>query len=60
MEMLWADRGSVIPFFMNIKDEKKLPITDKEMTRFNITLEEGVKFVEMAFDKMIGGEIFVP
>ena len=52
-------RGSVVPFF--IKSKKGfLPITDKEMTRFNITLEEGVKFVLKSLEIMIGGELFVP
>mgnify|MGYP001258966824 FL=1 len=55
-----ASRGSVIPFF--IKEAKKgiLPITDKNMTRFNITLDEGVNFVIFCLKQMWGGEIFVP
>ncbi len=55
-----GSRGSVIPFFMKKKVDGVLPITDKRMTRFNITLAEGVDFVLMALAKMWGGEIFVP
>lgn len=54
-----GSRGSVIPFFMSIKDQGVLPITDNRMTRFMITLEEGVELVWHAFDDMIGGEIYV-
>ena len=53
-----GSRGSVIPFFKSI--EGTLPITDPRMTRFWITLEQGVRLVLFAFDHMIGGEIFVP
>ena len=55
-----GSRGSLIPFFLKKKDEAMLPITDKNMTRFNITLNEGVDFVFLALKKMFGGEIFVP
>ena len=57
-----GSRGSVIPFFLSlIKDKKKyLPITDKRMTRFFITLEESIKFVIDCFKIMQGGEIFIP
>lgn len=55
-----GSRGSVIPFFIDKKSSGVLPITDDRMTRFNITLQEGVDFVLMAFDKMWGGELFVP
>lgn len=55
-----GSRGSVIPFFMKKKDEGTLPITDERMTRFNITLQEGVELVLLALDRMWGGEIFVP
>ena len=56
-----GSRGSVIPLFLNQKKEKKtFTITDKNMTRFNITLDESVKFVNMCISKMKGGEIFVP
>ena len=54
-----GSRGSVIPFFMSMKDSGKLPITDERMTRFMITLEEGVKLVLDAFEDMLGGEIYV-
>tara|TARA_B100000767_G_C19738779_1_gene525162 strand:- start:96 stop:1106 length:1011 start_codon:yes stop_codon:yes gene_type:complete len=54
-------RGSVIPKFMNkIKENKIIGITHTEMTRFNITLEEGVNFVIFTLIKSIGGEIFIP
>jgi len=57
-----GSRGSVIPFFKKLIDEgaTKLPITDKDMTRFLITLQEGVDFVLKNFERMQGGEIFVP
>jgi len=55
-----GSRGSVIPFFLQKRAEGVLPITDPEMTRFNITLEEGVEMVTWAVDKALGGEIFVP
>ncbi|MBL7002231.1 MAG: UDP-N-acetylglucosamine 4,6-dehydratase (inverting) [Nitrosopumilus sp.] len=55
-----GSRGSVIPFFKNKKETGTLPITDKRMTRFNITLQEGVNFVLQSLDKMWGGELFVP
>ena len=54
-----GSRGSVIPFFLEKSKTGELPITDKEMTRFMITLEEGVDLVWTAFDEMIGGETFV-
>ncbi len=54
-----GSRGSVIPFFMSIADKGVLPITDKRMTRFMITLEQGVELVWHAFDDMVGGEIYV-
>jgi UDP-N-acetylglucosamine 4,6-dehydratase/5-epimerase len=55
-----GSRGSVIPFFKERKESGVLPITDNRMTRFNITLEEGVTFVLKNFERMIGGELFVP
>lgn len=55
-----GSRGSVIPFFLGKRKEGVLPITDERMTRFNITLQEGVDFVLMGLDKMWGGELFVP
>ena len=54
-----GSRGSVIPFFKEIKEQGTLPITDLRMTRFLITLSEAVKTVEYAFREMIGSEIFV-
>lgn len=54
-----GSRGSVIPFFMSIKDKGELPITDDRMTRFMISLEEGVELVWHAFEDMEGGEIYV-
>jgi UDP-N-acetylglucosamine 4,6-dehydratase len=54
-----GSRGSVIPFFMSIKDKGVLPITDSRMTRFMISLEQGVELVWHAFEDMAGGEIYV-
>jgi len=54
-----GSRGSVIPFFQSIKDTGVLPITDNRMTRFMITLEQGVELVWHALEDMIGGEIYV-
>lgn len=55
-----GSRGSVVPFFLEKKKEGVLPITDPEMTRFNISLEDGVKMVLWAIENAEGGEIFVP
>ncbi|RWX20550.1 UDP-N-acetylglucosamine 4,6-dehydratase (inverting), partial [Rhizobium leguminosarum] len=54
-----GSRRSAIPFFLSIKDKGVLPITDPRMTRFMITLEQGVELVWHAFDDMEGGEIYV-
>ena len=54
-----GSRGSVIPFFMSIRDQGELPITDTRMTRFMISLEQGVELVWHAFEDMRGGEIYV-
>lgn len=54
-----GSRGSVIPFFLSVKDRGALPITDERMTRFMITLEQGVDLVWKAFEDMEGGEIYV-
>jgi UDP-N-acetylglucosamine 4,6-dehydratase len=54
-----GSRGSVIPFFNKLAQTGELPITDPRMTRFMITLEEGVKLVWTAFEDMLGGEIYV-
>ena len=53
-------KGSVIPFFLEQKEKGIFSITDKRMTRFNITLKEGAEFVLFCMKKMWGGEIFVP
>lgn len=55
-----GSNGSVIPFFIKKKSEGVLPITDSNMTRFNITLEEGIDMVLHALENAQGGEIFVP
>jgi len=54
-----GSRGSVIPFFLSLVDSRVLPITDNQMTRFMITLEQGVDLVWHAFEDMVGGEIYV-
>ena len=54
-----GSRGSVIPFFMSLKGQGELPITDARMTRFMISLEQGVELVWRAFEDMEGGEIYV-
>jgi UDP-N-acetylglucosamine 4,6-dehydratase len=55
-----GSRGSVVPFFIKKRDEGVLPITDERMTRFWITLDEGVEMVLRAIENAAGGEIFVP
>ncbi|MEH7106774.1 UDP-N-acetylglucosamine 4,6-dehydratase (inverting) [Bacillus sp. JJ1764] len=55
-----GSRGSVVPFFKKIKETGKIPITDERMTRFWITLDQGVQFVIDNLERMSGGEIFVP
>lgn len=55
-----GSRGSVMPFFINKRSEGVLPITHEDMTRFNISLIEGVELVLLALKNAIGGEIFVP
>jgi UDP-N-acetylglucosamine 4,6-dehydratase/5-epimerase len=55
-----GSRGSVIPFFMGRKSSGTLPITHKEMTRFNISLQAGVDMVMFAIENHLGGEIFIP
>jgi UDP-N-acetylglucosamine 4,6-dehydratase/5-epimerase len=54
-----GSRGSVIPFFIKLKETGELPITDSRMTRFMISLEDAVELVWHAFDNMQGGEIYV-
>ena len=53
-------RGSVVPLFRRLADLGRLPITDPRMTRFWITLPQAVQFVINSFERMNGGEIFVP
>ena len=55
-----GSRGSVIPFFQERSKSGKIPITDERMTRFWLTIEDGVQFVLDSLERMIGGEIFVP
>lgn len=55
-----GSRGSVIPFFKKMKETGTIPITDDRMTRFFITLEQGIELVLYALENTIGGEIFVP
>ncbi|MDF7825523.1 UDP-N-acetylglucosamine 4,6-dehydratase (inverting) [Pontiellaceae bacterium B12227] len=55
-----GSRGSVIPFFMDRRADGVLPITDDQMTRFNISLEEGAELVLFAMNNHLGGEIFIP
>jgi len=55
-----GSRGSVIPFFLEKRKTGVLPITDPRMTRFWITLEQGVNFVLESLERMVGGELFVP
>lgn len=59
---VFASRGSIIPYFKSLIENgsKTLPITDLEMTRFFITLEDGIKFVIESIKRMDGGEIFIP
>jgi len=55
-----GSRGSVIPLFLQFRDKNYIPITNPEMTRFSITLQQGVDFVIRCLEMMRGGEIFVP
>ncbi len=54
-----GSRGSVIPFFMSIKNKGEIPITDKRMTRFMVSQDQGIDLVWHAFNDMIGGEIYI-
>lgn len=54
-----GSRGSVIPYFLSLRDKGSLPVTDPRMTRFMISLEQGVELVWHAFNDMVGGEIYV-
>jgi len=55
-----GSRGSVLPVFQQLAESGKIPITDDRMTRFWITLPQAIQFVVDAFDRMFGGEIYVP
>ena len=55
-----GSRGSVIPFFIKKKEDGVIPITHKDMTRFNISLKDGVEMVLYAIENALGGEIFIP
>ena len=55
-----GSRGSVVPIFNQFRNKNFIPITDKRMTRFNITLQEAIKFVLNSLNIMQGGEVFVP
>lgn len=57
-----GSRGSVLPYFKQLirEGKRKLPVTDRRMTRFWISLDQGVEFVRKSFERMQGGEIFVP
>jgi UDP-N-acetylglucosamine 4,6-dehydratase len=57
-----GSRGSVVPYFQKLINEgaNEIPITHEEMTRFWITLEDGVNFVLKNFERMLGGEVFIP
>jgi len=55
-----GSRGSVIPFFLKCRENGYFPITDTRMTRFWITIEQGVNFVLDCLERMVGGELFVP
>jgi UDP-N-acetylglucosamine 4,6-dehydratase len=55
-----GSRGSVVPFFLEQRNKGVLPITDENMTRFNISLEEGVELVLFALENAWGGELYVP
>lgn len=54
-----GSRGSLIPFLQGLEEGKPIPLTDERMTRFMITLDQGIDLVETAFEKMKGGEVFV-
>ncbi len=55
-----GSRGSVVPFFLKCRENGYFPITDPRMTRFWITIEQGVNFVLDCLERMVGGELFVP
>jgi len=55
-----GSRGSVVPLFLKLRPTGRLPVTDQRMTRFSITLQEGVDFVIDCLERMWGGEVFIP
>lgn len=55
-----GSRGSVVPLFRKLAQTGRLPVTDERMTRFWITLDQAVRFVIDSFDRLVGGELFVP
>jgi len=57
---VFGSRGSIVPHLLNFKGDGKFPVTNINMTRFSITLDEGIEFVLKCMKKMWGGEIFVP
>jgi UDP-N-acetylglucosamine 4,6-dehydratase/5-epimerase len=57
---VFGSRGSVVPLFLRLKEAETIPVTDIRMTRFSITLKEGIAFVLSTLNEMYGGEIFVP
>ena len=57
---VFASRGSVVPLFLKIKNKDNIPITDMSMTRFNISINDAVKFVLWSLEHNLGGEIFIP
>jgi UDP-N-acetylglucosamine 4,6-dehydratase/5-epimerase len=58
---VFGSRGSIAPLFLDqLKNNQIITVTDKRMTRFNISLTEGIKLVDLAYKRMLGGEIFVP
>ena len=57
---VFGSRGSIVPYFLSLKNQNFFPITNKDMTRFNISLSEGIEIVNTAINNSLGGEIFVP
>lgn len=57
---VFGSRGSVVPLFLKLSNTGSFPVTSKDMTRFNISLEEGVKMVDWVLKNGLGGDIFVP
>lgn len=57
---VFGSRGSVVPYFLSKKEGDVIPITNENMTRFNITIDQSVNFVLSSLQRMLGGEIFIP